>query len=95
MENHLLSLVNTSQSLIQQASLAVQNVDNTLDVDKMFPSFMSLCLLERVNSECAKVAVIFEEVEVAASFCFSCFILIGKTNISRSGQLKIYFPRPD
>ena len=28
----------------KQALLAVQNVDNTLDVDKMFPSFMSLCL---------------------------------------------------
>ena len=63
MENHLLSLVNTSQSLIQQASLAVQNVDNT-------KCFHHSCLfaLERVNSECAKVAVIFEGVEAAASF---------------------------
>ena len=33
-----------------------------------FHHLMSLCLLERVNSGCAKVAVIFEGVEVAASF---------------------------
>ena len=55
--------------------------------------FHHSCLfaLERVNSECAKVAVIFEGLEVGASFVYS-FILIGKTNISRSGQLKYIFP---
>ena len=64
----------------------------TLCFHHSFIIHVCLFALERVNSECAKVAVIFEGVEAAASFCFSCFILIGKTNISRSGQLKYIFP---